>query len=77
MNNCGTATSGLTIRMTAKPFDIRLCYIAGAVRGFSLWICVESMLPTCIVLVVFGLLMLIFCQGMPEDTTSFSRTLKI
>ena len=47
---------GLTLRMIAKPFDVRLCYIAGAVSGFSMWISVESMLPTCIVLMVFSLL---------------------
>jgi hypothetical protein len=47
---------GLTLRMIVRPLDVRLCYIAGAVSGFSMWISVESMVSVGITLGVLGLL---------------------
>ena len=47
---------GFTLRIILKPFKILFCYIAGAISALSIWISVESILPTCIILVVLGFL---------------------
>ena len=46
---------GLALRMIIKPFSVRLCYLTGVISGFSMWVSVESILITCLILVVLGL----------------------
>jgi len=44
--------------MISRPFNIRLCYVAGAVSALSMWINVESMVPVGITVGMLGLLWL-------------------
>lgn len=50
---------GFTLRMILKPFNARLCYMAGVVGALSMWESLESMVPVGITLGVLGLLWVI------------------
>ena len=47
---------GLILRMILRPFNVFLCYIAGAIGALSIWISVESMLSICIIIAALGFL---------------------
>jgi hypothetical protein len=46
---------GLTFRIILQPISIRLCYLAGAISGLAMWVSVESLLSTSIIMGMLGL----------------------
>ncbi len=50
------ASVGLTLRLLARPFDVRLCLVAGAVLALDLWVSVESLAATALMLLALGLM---------------------
>lgn len=47
---------GLILRIILSPINIRLCYIAGAISGLAVWVSVESLLATSLIMGMLGLL---------------------
>ncbi|MHC4457500.1 MAG: hypothetical protein ACYS0I_10495 [Planctomycetota bacterium] len=47
---------GFVLRLIVKPFKKSLCYWAGAMSAMSIWISVESMVPTCVTMSILGFL---------------------
>lgn len=47
---------GINLRLIQNPYKALLCYTAGAVSGLAMWVSLESIVPTCIIIGVLGLL---------------------
>ena len=50
---------GFTLRMITRSCSTRFCYMAGTISGFAVWVSVESMLATSIIMGMLGLLWLL------------------
>lgn len=48
------AQIGLGMRLVRTPFQFALCYFAGAVSAFSIWVLIESIVPVGLTIVVLG-----------------------
>ena len=47
---------GFTLRMIQRPYKAFICYLAGAVSGLAMWVSLESIVPTCTITGILGLL---------------------
>jgi hypothetical protein len=68
---------GFTLRIILKPFKILFCYIAGVISALSIWVSVESMVPTCIILVALGLLWILENGDFSSKSLHYSLALFI
>jgi len=50
---------GIILRMILQPFNAYLCYAAGAIGAFSVWVSIESMLSICMIIAMLGFLWLL------------------
>ncbi|MHC4791050.1 MAG: hypothetical protein ACYS8Y_06390 [Planctomycetota bacterium] len=68
---------GFTLRIILKPIKILFCYMAGAISALSIWVSVESMVPTCIILVALGLLWILENGDFSSKSLHYSLALFI
>jgi hypothetical protein len=47
---------GFAFRLIEEPFSVRSCFLAGAVAGLSMWVCVESQVMIAVTVVTFAIL---------------------
>lgn len=68
---------GLTLRMVLRPFNIILCYTAGAISALSIWVSVESLLPICVIIAVLGFLWILVNGDFANKCLHYSLALFI
>jgi hypothetical protein len=70
-------TTGLALRLVQGSFDKTICYIAGMVSAFSLWLHVESMLPIFLCLLLLGIFWIYEDEDFDNKSMHYSLSLFI
>ncbi|MHC4438094.1 MAG: hypothetical protein ACYS3S_12095, partial [Planctomycetota bacterium] len=68
---------GLVLRMILQPFNAFLCYAAGAIGAFSVWVSIESMLSICMIIATLGFLWLLKDSDFLQKSLHYSIALFI